>query len=255
MNYDTPITDADLHAYLDGQLSEARRVQVEAWLKAHPDKLRELNEYQLIDRELHNLLDPVIDEPVPAALRVAPRTRLLNRVAAAAGFLFVGSLFGWQANTLLVADNHAQQIQYHLTGPATFAHVVYTAEKKHPVEVGAVQEQHLINWLSKRLHTNIKAPNLAQHDYELMGGRLLPSTDRMAAQFMYQNKNGKRVTLYVRRIKKLNADSIFQFTRSGSINTFYWIDGELGYALSGELAREDLMSMATTTYQQLAKDI
>ena len=255
MNYETPITDADLHAWLDGQLSEVRRRQVEAWLKSHPDKLKELNEYQIIDRGLHTLLDPVIHEPVPDTLRIVPRTRLFKRIAAAAGFLFVGSLLGWQANTMLLVDNQAQQIQHNLVRPATFAHFVYTAEKRHPVEVGAAQEQHLINWLSKRLHTHIKAPNLAQHDYELVGGRLLPSTDRMAAQFMYQSHNGKRVTLYVRRIKKYKADSMFQFTRSDRINTFYWLEGELGYALSGELEKEELMSMARTTYQQLIQDM
>lgn len=255
MKYETPITDADLHAYIDGQLSEPRRLQVEAWLKAHPDKLRELNEYQIVDRELHDLLDPIVDERVPAELRIAPRKRLFNRIAAAIGFMSVGSLFGWQANTLFIAENHEQQIQHHLMRPANFAHVVYTAEKRHPVEVSAEKEQHLINWLSKRLYTKIKAPDLAQYGYALMGGRLLPSTNRMAAQFMYQSVKGKRITLYVRRIKSLNADSMFQFASSGGVKTFYWIDGELGYALSGELERKELMAMANSTYQQLTEDM
>lgn len=203
MKYETPITDSDLHAYLDGQLSEARRLQVEAWLKSHPDKLKELNEYQIIDRELHNLLDPVLSEAIPESLRVQPRKRFYTRVAAAAGFLVAGIIMGWQGNNLMMADSQNQQLQNHLIQPAAFAHVVYTAEKKHPVEVGAEQEQHLINWLSKRLHTKIKAPSLLQHGYQLVGGRLLPSTNRMAAQFMYENKSGTRVTLYVRRINNI----------------------------------------------------
>lgn len=254
MKYETPITDADLHAWLDGQLSEARRRQVEAWLKHHPDKLSEVNEYRIIGGELHDLLDPIIKEPVPDALRVAPRRRFIRRVAVAAGFLCVGALAGWQANTLL-ADSPGRQIQQHLIRPASFAHYVYAAEQKHPVEVGAEHEGHLINWLSRRLHTPIKAPNLLQHGYALVGGRLLPSTDRMAAQFMYQAKTGSRVTLYVRRINNIKASPMFRFTHSGRINTFYWIEGELGYALSGELAREELTSLANATYQQLHPDI
>lgn len=255
MKYETPITDADLHAYLDGQLSEARRQQVEAWLKDYPDKLRELKEYQLIDRELQNLLEPVLKEPIPEALRIQPRKRFYNRVATAAGILFAGVLIGWQGNSLMMAENQHQQLRNHLLQPATFAHVVYTTEKKHPVEVRAEQEQHLINWLSKRLKSRIKAPNLSQHGYQLVGGRLLPSTNRMAAQFMYQDKAGTRVTLYVRRINNSKADAMFQFTRDKQLNTFYWIEGSLGYALSGELDKAVLMAMAKTTYQQLSLDI
>ena len=250
MSYETPITDTDLHAYLDGQLSEARRWQVEAWLKDNPSRLNELNEYQVVDRELHALLDPIINESVPEQLCIAPGRHLFRRIAAAAGFVFVGSLLGWQANIML-AGTDARQLQHDLVGPASFAHVVYSAEQKHPVEVGAKQEQHLIDWLSKRLHSKIKAPNLLQHGYELVGGRLLPSTDRMAAQFMYQNKSARRITLYVRRINNIKADAMFQFKRGDQINTFYWIEGDLGYALSGDLAREELMGLAKSSYEQL----
>ena len=255
MSYETPITEADLHAYVDGQLSEARRVQVQGWLKQHPDRLREIEEYQLVDRQLHELLDPIIKEPVPESLRIQSRMRIFRRVAVAASLLIVGVLTGWQANTLMLADNQSQQLHNHLIQPAAFAHVVYTAEKKHPVEVGAEQEQHLINWLSKRLHTRIVAPNLLPHGYQLVGGRLLPSTNRMAAQFMYENKAGLRVTLYVRRINDIKADAMFQFSRDNKLNTFYWLEGSLGYALSGELDKEQLMTLATSSHAQLSLDI
>lgn len=253
MKYETPITDADLHAFLDGQLSETRRLQVEAWLIEHPEKRRELDEYQLIDRELHKLLDPVIQEPVPETLRTQLRKRFYNRLSLAAGFLIAGIIVGWNSHGLFVTDS--KQLQAHLSQPAAFAHVVYASEIKHPVEVGAEQEQHLINWLSKRLHTKIKAPNLSQHGYQLVGGRLLPSTNRMAAQFMYENKAGMRVTLYVRRINNIKANAMFRFNRDNKLNTFYWLEGELGYALSGELDEKQLMAMAKTSYEQLSLDI
>lgn len=250
MKHETPITDSDLHAWVDGQLSEARRQQVEAWFQSHPDKLREFQKYQELNCDLKILLDPIIREPVPESLRIVPRSHLFRRIAAAMGFLIIGGLAGWQANNLLMTGN-TQLVERHLIRPAVFAHVVYSAEKKHPVEVGAEQEQHLINWLSKRLHTTIKAPNLLKHGYELVGGRLLPSTDRMAAQFMYQTRSGNRITLYLRRVKNIKVNARFQFTRSDGVNTFYWVEGDLGYALSGELNRHDLLNMANTSFQQL----
>lgn len=254
MKYTTPITETDLHAWLDGQLSEQRRRQVEAWLKDHPEKMQELNDYRQIDRDLQQAFAPVLEEPLPAGLRIRPRRHFYQRMATAAGILFAGILLGWQGNSLMVAESPQQRLRQNLLQPAAFAHVVYSSEIKHPVEVGAEQEAHLVHWLSKRLNTQIKAPNLLQQGYQLVGGRLLPSTNRMAAQFMYQDKTGRRVTLYVRRINDMQADAMFQFTRDGELNTFYWIEGSLGYALSGELDRQVLMSMAETTYRQLSPD-
>lgn len=70
MTYETPITETDLHAYLDGQLSEQRSKQVEAWLEEHPDALRELRDYQAIGLGLHTLFDSVLVEPVPECLKI-----------------------------------------------------------------------------------------------------------------------------------------------------------------------------------------
>jgi anti-sigma factor RsiW len=35
------------------------------------------------------------------------------------------------------------------------------------------------------------------------------------------------------------------------VRVFYWIDRGLGYALSGEISKEDLLRTATAVYQQL----
>jgi anti-sigma factor RsiW len=138
-----------------------------------------------------------------------------------------------------------------LVQPAAFAHTVYTTDVRHPVEVTADKEQHLVSWLSKRLHTDIAAPNLAGQGYRLIGGRLLPSTNRMAAQFMYEQGDGTRVTLYVRRGVWDNSTTSFRFDTKDKLGVFYWIDGPLGYALTGELSRAELLALSETIYDQL----
>ena len=35
------------------------------------------------------------------------------------------------------------------------------------------------------------------------------------------------------------------------VAVFYWIDGRLGYALSGELPKPELLEIATSVYRQL----
>ena len=80
---------------------------------------------------------------------------------------------------------------------AARAHLVYAPEVRHPVEVDAKEQDHLVKWLSKRLDIALKVPVLASEGFELLGGRLLPGPEGPVAQFMYQDASGKRLTLYV----------------------------------------------------------
>jgi anti-sigma factor RsiW len=135
---------------------------------------------------------------------------------------------------------------------AAIAHVVYSAEVLHPVEVGADQEAHLVKWLSKRLGNEVRPPDLNQAGFQLVGGRLLPGSDGPAAQFMYQDAKGLRLTLYVRTHAPDARDTAFRYEKSDRVGVFYWVDGPLGYALSGELDRARLLDVAKLVYHQLA---
>jgi anti-sigma factor RsiW len=120
------------------------------------------------------------------------------------------------------------------------------------VEVGAAEQEHLVNWLSKRLGAKLKAPVLTAEGFELVGGRLLPGPSGAVAQFMYQDARGKRLTLYVSRIEGAQRDNTaFRFSQEDKVAVFYWIDGPLGYALSGDLAKPELLDIATSVYKQI----
>jgi anti-sigma factor RsiW len=92
---------------------------------------------------------------------------------------------------------------------------------------------------------------LSGEGYELVGGRLLPGETGAVAQFMYQDAKGKRLTLYVSRLAGKQRDTAFRFSQEDKVSVFYWIDGALGYALSGELPKAELLKVATTVYKQL----
>ena len=248
-----PITDADLHAYVDGELAPDRRHAVAAWLVEHPADAARVADYQRLTTELRALHQ--IEPEVAALQGLAPgwrRHAYTRRAAVVAVWLSVGGMIGWFAHSgLQPRAPLTAQLSQHLLQPAAFAHRVYSPEIAHPVEVSADREQHLIAWLSKRLKTPVHAPNLGELGYRLIGGRLLPSTDRMAAQFMYQDARGLRITLYIRRGAWNNEETSFQYARDGSLGTFYWIDGPMGYALSGELSQEQLLAIAEAVYRQL----
>ena len=131
------------------------------------------------------------------------------------------------------------------------AHVTYSPEVRHPVEVGADQEAHLVAWLSKRLGTPLKVPHLGALGYALVGGRLLPGDRGPVAQFMYQDGKGLRLTLYVRANPDATQETAFRFSQEQGISVFYWLDKRLGYALSGEIDKNDLLRVADAVYKQL----
>jgi anti-sigma factor RsiW len=133
---------------------------------------------------------------------------------------------------------------------AAIAHAVYVPEIRHPVEVTSKEEAHLVGWLSKRLGAPVRAPRLGALGYELLGGRLLPESGRPSAQFMYQDANGRRLTLYVSTDAR-NRDTAFRYAREGELHVFYWIDQKLGYALSGDLEKNEMLRVARAVYEQL----
>ena len=71
------------------------------------------------------------------------------------------------------------------------------------------------------------------------------------AHFMFQDGRGQRLTLYVSRTRGEVRDTAFRFSQEDRVSVFYWVDGNFGYALSGELGRESLLKVADMVYKQL----
>ncbi len=243
----TSITEAQLHAYVDGELSGAVRAEVEAWLASHPEDAERARAYTEQNAALRLFYNPVLDEPVPPAL-LATRPRAWRRWAVAASLFACGLGLGWLARGAFVAP---QMVPLSLARQAATAHVVYSPEIRHPVEVTADEEEHLVRWLSKRLGTPLKAPKLAPLGYELVGGRLLSGTQGPVAHFMYQDARGQRLTLYVSKQRGELPDTAFRFSQEDRVSVFYWVDRDFGYALSGEVKRDQLLRVADVVYKQL----
>lgn len=243
-----PVTETELHAYLDRRLDGARRAAVEAYLAANPDEAERVRAYARQNEHLHALYDATLDEPVPESLRFKPGRRVLQpmRYAALLAAAVVGGVFGWA-----LRGEEPATLTASLPQQAALAHLVYAPEVRHPVEVGAQEEAHLVSWLSKRLGAPLHAPHLTEAGYELVGGRLLPGEAGPAAQFMYQDARGNRLTLYVRTTTDGNRETAFRYAQESKVGVFYWVDGPFGYALSGELERPQLLRVAESVYRAL----
>ena len=241
-----PVAETELHAYVDGGLSEGARAEIEAWLRAHPEDAEKMRAYAEQNALLRSLYDRVLDEPVPAAL-LAVHPLGWRRYSAAAVIFALGIGVGWLVRGEFITP---QVVSVSFARQAATAHVVYAPEVRHPVEVTANDEGHLVGWLSKRLGTTLKAPKLAPLGYELVGGRLLSGPQGPVAQFMYQDGRGQRLTLYISRQRGELRDTAFRFSQEDRVSVFYWVEGNYGYALSGEVKRDQLLQVAEVVYKQ-----
>lgn len=265
MTAELPISEVDLHAYADGRLASGRRAEVEAWLASRPEEAERVAQFRDQVEMLRALYDPVLDEPVPERLqKIARRRPGLRGYARVAGWIALGAtlgvMAGWQLRAWQAQETLARARGPSIAWSAAVAHVTYSPEVRHPVEVGADQEAHLVAWLSKRLGAQLRVPALDAVGLTLVGGRLLPGdADRASnvppapvAQFMYQGARGQRVTLYVRTEVANRGETAFRFAREGSVRVFYWIDHGFGYALStADLDRTELLRVANSVYKQL----
>ena len=256
MTNDVPIVEDELQAYVDGRLPEARLAAVDAHLAQHPD-VRERVTLEMRQRaSLRGQLEGKFAEPVPprlwiASIQAARRATMMRRlkaVAASVVIFAVGAGAGWfAADREMAASVSVSPATTGVAQNATAAYRTFVVEVAHPVEVASAQEGHLLQWLSRRLGKPLVAPDLTPFGYKLMGGRLLPGNGSAAAQLMYDDASGKRLTLYIRAAE--GSETAFRFQREGDAATFAWIDQGFGFAVTAPVPREELLPIAEAVYR------
>jgi len=251
MTDNSPVTDDELHAYVDGELDGDRRAAIEAWLAAHPDDAGKVAAWRAQADAIRARYGAVAVEPVPQRLaldRLAarPRRRWLRVAAVAALVAFLaGGGAGWFARGAFEGTPSTQGV----TAEAFDAHQLYVVEVRHPVEVPGSEAAHLAQWLTRRVGYEVRAPDLDAMGLKLVGGRLLPSlTGAGAAFFMYEGASGERFTIYCRRTRA--PESALRYRATGLVGSFSWVENDVGFVVSGPADRARLQKVAEAAYGQ-----
>jgi anti-sigma factor RsiW len=248
---ESPVTEDELHAYVDGELPADRQAAMEAWLAAHPEDASRVSAWRAQADAIKARYAGIGLEPVPARLRLARLRRLERRwtrsaAAAIIAAFLIGGLSGWFGREMVDGGSVLGKT---LTTDAIDAHKLYVVEVRHPVEVPGAEAAHLVQWLSKRLGYDLRAPDLGAIGLKLVGGRLLPGPNGAAAFLMYEGSSGERFTLYCARWDA--PETALRYRDAGQVAAFYWVDDNKAYVMSGPADRDRLRKIAQSAYDQI----
>jgi anti-sigma factor RsiW len=250
---DSPVTEDELHAYVDGELPADRRGAVDGWLASHPEDAARVAQWRAQADAIRVRYGTVALEPLSARFDLDALTRDARswRAVAAAAMVMAflaGGVVGWMAHGASAAAPTRFDI---FTTQALDAHRVYVVEVRHPVEVTGAERPHLVQWLSKRLDYELRIPDLEQSGLKLVGGRLLPGPFGPAAFCMYEGPSGERFTIYYSRTD--SPQTALRYRAGERAAAFYWVERGLAYVVSGPPDRERLLNVAQAAYDQIDK--
>jgi len=254
---DSPVTEDELHAYVDGELPTDRKAAVDAWLAEHPEQAALIAAWRAQAESIRAHFGAAVGEPVPPRLKLdqilkqdkANGRSWMAVVAAAAIVAFiVGGTAGWMARGASAAAPSSFDVY---ASEALDAHKLYVVEVRHPVEVPGDERAHMTQWLSKRLGEDLRIPDLQSIGLKLVGGRLLPGPTGAAAFYMYESASGERFTMYCAKTDE--PGTALRFTGGDQFAAFYWVDDKIAYVISGPADRERLEKVTKAAYEQVDK--
>ena len=249
-----PIAEEELHAYVDGCLDVDRQQAVLRYLQEHADVARRVAAYQAQRVALRDAFGPAAAEPIPSRLglerlvrqRLSQRWRLWPAAACVLLGLGLGGAGGWFLHGGTPRNLATIAL---LTQAAVSNHMVYTADKRRPTELGATQRDDLARWVSNRLNHQVAPPDLSGEGYSYMGGRLAATPDGPAGLFMYASAQGVRLTVFVLPLRSAGSAPI-QHVDFAHVDGCAWIDKSIGYTVVGDLPPAELRRLAELVRRQ-----
>lgn len=256
-----PITEDDLHGFVDHQLACARRNEVQAYLDAHPEVAARVATLGRQREALRAAAAPIADEPIPPRLNVRHLVEGRRRsqawpwrsMAAAVLLLVIGGAGGWSLRGSAVAPPEARGI-IALAHEAAYTFDVYGADRLHPVEFGATDKAQLVHWIASRIGRTITVPDLATSGYAFMGGRLVATPHGAAGLLMYSNRQGQRLAMLVRPMT-IDKNTRMSEHTYGDVHGFAWASKGTGFSLVGPVPPDLLHPIANEVRRQEGEKI
>jgi len=243
-----PITEDDLHGFVDGALDEVREAEVSVYLETHPEIAARIDSYGRQRLDLRAALNFVAEEPVPSRLNIShllevPKQGRLPfwRIAAAAVVLLVaGGSGGWMLHGMYRQPGEGMVA---LADEAASSFATYAPDRVRPVELRADNMTELVDWATVRMGRKPVLPDLSKSGYRLMGGRMISTSHGAGLMLMYDDDRGTRLVMLTRPMLADQNKPMVPHAQ-GNVESWSWASGGMGYSLVGTLSADTLHPLA-----------
>ncbi|MGH1349950.1 MAG: anti-sigma factor family protein [Methyloligellaceae bacterium] len=238
MSDEHTIRETALHAFVDNELDVEAGREVETWLRQHPDQKQETELWKEQKAKLKAAFDPVLDETIPYAIQetlnksARPKKSFTipwRNMAASILLLVTGIGTG-----LYMSGPKAEKSWPLFAQNAISSHLVFASDVSKPVEFAAPQQSYFLALVKERMARSLTPPALTFAGFKFLGGRIVPHEDKPAVLFMYENVNGKRITLLVGQNDTPKRKAMKLWTKN-KLNCFFWFDGKLSFSVTSDI--------------------
>lgn len=236
----TPPSEHDIHAYVDGRLDGERRAAVERWLARHPERAAEVQAWQHDAQWLRASLggtQALADNHAlhPSAIRRRRRQRRLQHLSIAAAAVLclgLGALGGWQVRGMRYAGAMPPMAD------AMAAYRLLATDRTARPDVVPQREGDMQAWLDARFAHAARLPDLGAAGFHPVGGRLFATDQGTAAMVLYEDAAGHAISFYVRPPGPRHHLLPTGQRSDGGLMAQYWSGQGYNYAL---VSRDDGM--------------
>ncbi|MFJ4157554.1 anti-sigma factor family protein [Pseudomonas sp. NPDC089752] len=224
-------SEDELHAYVDDRLEPTRRAEVQVWLAANPHEAARIEAWRDDARRLRAALAGFGEQPGAVQLDLGQvqrrlRQRRQRRLASAAMLLLalgVGGLGGWQVRQVTLAGNVLPMAD------AVQAHRLFAGSEA--LDIQASDPTQLRNWLGRHFNRVGQLPDLTGYGFQPVGARLLSNEQGPAALLVFQDRNGQRISLFLRSPGERYERMPQGHRVEGQLEARYWSHGAYNFAL------------------------
>jgi len=237
------INDEDLHAYIDGALSEERARLVREALAENAALAERVALFEADKAMFKSVYGPLVDRPLPAEwiTRARQRSRprmnfaLAGAIAATLAVL-AGAPLVWEYSAVLTGKDVVDVALDAREGTAPKAELIATD--------GNPKAERYDTALRQAVASNVRVPDLSRMGYTLAGLHIYDK----AAEILYRGPQDQLYTLYIRRSD--GTARFDQFARRG-LRVCIWQDDQITTVMSGNVSAAAMQRLATLSYTGL----
>ena len=263
----SPTIEARLSAYLDGEVDENERREIDQLLARDAEARRLLERLKQGSAFGASGFEAVLHDPVPLSLarrirqgtdinpkqeRVVGAPRRQRRklwrgaLAASCGMLLIGGSTGYLIGRTIDDNTPSAPVVKARTwlDDVTDAHRVYARQPRHLVEITAENDEEIRNWLTASTGVAFTIPDLTASKLTFQGARLLVAAGKPTAQLLFKDEDGEVYAICFQRSPTTDDSGRMTEGMRDDLALISWNEPGAAYVVVGPSATANFKDLA-----------